>query len=257
MPSNSIIGNRFAISAWSRTSVSKPECLVRRDAVADVGFLGRKEEQDAALVQDRQARKPRSRLPLRQQIARHPRVDRVLAVGGPVSRRFAAGRGPAVRRVRARRPGLRDGPAAAGDGRSRRRTRPRRPRDMLCHDALVGIATAVERLRRPPRGGASGALLLNLHRAPISCRARPGVGGRRRRWRRRQAAGRSRAIRAGAGGGGGGGGPRPAAAGRAGPPKLCEASGRSSAAGRYCSRCVRAGRAHDRATASDSRRRCS
>ena len=66
MPSKSIIGKRCAISAWSSTSVGKPECLVRGDAVADVGFLGREEEQDAALVQDRQAGNRAQRLPLRQ-----------------------------------------------------------------------------------------------------------------------------------------------------------------------------------------------
>ena len=61
---------------------SQTEFLVRRDAVVDVRLFGRKEEQDAALDQDRQAGDCAQRLPLPERFHRHARVDRVPAVGG-------------------------------------------------------------------------------------------------------------------------------------------------------------------------------
>ena len=50
-------------------------------------------------MEDRQARDLAQRLPLLERIQRHPRVDRVLAVGGAGKPRFAARAGAAVRRA--------------------------------------------------------------------------------------------------------------------------------------------------------------
>ena len=125
IPSKSIIGKRLAISPCQHVG-RQPQLSVRGDAVVDVGLLGREEEQDAALDQDRQARDGAQRLPLGQRIRRHARVDRVLAVGRTREAGFAAGRGAAVRRPPRVDQSDLDGPAAAGGARSRRRTRRRR-----------------------------------------------------------------------------------------------------------------------------------
>ena len=71
--------------------------LVRGDRIADVRFLLAEEEQDAARMKDRQARGGAQRLPFRQRIPRHARVDRIPPISRADQPGLSPGRGAAVR----------------------------------------------------------------------------------------------------------------------------------------------------------------